>query len=121
MHAIKAHHDDEKPSSVLAFIVQAANLLSHSRPGARRPAIESFVRRLEDLESVANSFEGVVRSFALQAGRELKVMVESSKLNDEQASILAFDIARKVEREINYQGQIRVTVVRELRVVEHAR
>lgn len=120
-HAIRAHHEDEKPNSVIAHIVQAADALSSARPGARRSMMESYVRRLEDLESIGNSFDGVIRTFALQAGREVRVLVEASKVTDEQSIMLSRDIARKIERELNYPGQIKVTVVRETRAVEHAR
>jgi ribonuclease Y len=120
-HAIRAHHNDEKPDSLLACIVQAANVLSNSRPGARRPAMDTFIRRMEDLEAIGNSFDGVVRTFAVQAGKELRVLVESSRVTDEQAQMLSYDVARKIERELNYQGQIKVDVIRETRVVEHAR
>jgi ribonuclease Y len=120
-HAIRAHHDDEKPQSALAFLVQAANALSNARPGARRQSMDSYVRRLEDMESIGNSFDGVVRTFAIQAGKELRVLVESSRVTDEQASMLSYDIARKIERELSYPGQVKVNVVRETRVVEHAR
>lgn len=120
-HAVRAHHDDEKPTSVLAFLVQAANVLSNSRPGARRQSMDSYIRRMEDMESIGNSFDGVVRTFAVQTGKELRVLVESSRVTDEQAAMLSYDIARKIEREINHPGQVKVTVVREVRVVEHAR
>ncbi len=120
-HAVRAHHDDEKPQSVLAFLVQAANVLSNSRPGARRQSMDSYIRRMEDMESIGNSFDGVVRTFAVQAGKELRVLVESSRVTDEQASMLSYDIARKIERELSYPGQVKVTVVREVRMVEHAR
>ncbi len=121
VHAVRAHHDDEKPNSVLAFLVQAANALSNARPGARRQSMDTYVRRLEDMESIGNSFDGVVRTFAIQAGKELRVLVESSRVTDEQGAMLSYDIARKIERELSYPGQIRVSVVRETRVVEHAR
>lgn len=120
-HAVRAHHDDEKPNSVLAFLVQAANVLSNSRPGARRQSMDSYIRRMEDMESIGNSFDGVVRTFAVQTGKELRVLVESSRVTDEQASMLSYDIARKIERELSYPGQVKVSVVREVRVVEHAR
>jgi ribonuclease Y len=120
-HAVRAHHDDEKPNSVLAFLVQAANVLSNSRPGAKRQSMDTFVRRMEDMESIGNSFDGVVRTFAVQTGKELRVLVESSRVTDEQASMLSYDIARKIERELSHAGQVKVTVVREVRVVEHAR
>lgn len=120
-HAVRAHHDDEAPASVLAFLVQAANVLSNSRPGARRQSMDNYIRRMEDMESIGNSFDGVVRTFAVQTGKELRVLVESSRVTDEQASMLSYDIARKIERELSYPGQVKVTVVREVRVVEHAR
>ena len=120
-HAVRAHHDDEKPNSVLAFLVQAANVLSNSRPGARRASMDQYIRRMEDMESIGNSFDGVVRTFAVQTGKELRVLVESSRVTDEQASMLSYDIARKIERELSYPGQVKVSVVREVRVIEHAR
>ncbi len=120
-HAIRAHHEDEKPNSVIAHLVQAADALSGARPGARRSMMESYIQRLEGLESIGNSFDGVVRTFAVQAGREVRVMVEGSKVTDEQAVMLSRDIARKIERELNYPGQVKVTVIRETRAVEHAR
>jgi ribonuclease Y len=121
IHAIRAHHEDEKPNTILAQIVQAADALSGARPGARREMMESYVNRLEDLETIGNSFDGVIRTFAIQAGREIRVMVESEKVTDEQSIMLSRDIARKIEREMTYPGQIKVTVVRETRTVEHAR
>ncbi len=121
VHAIRAHHEDEKPDTILAQIVQAADALSGARPGARREMMESYVNRLEDLETIGNSFDGVTRTFAIQAGREIRVMVESEKVTDEQSIMLSRDIARKIERELTYPGQIKVTVVRETRAVEHAR
>jgi ribonuclease Y len=120
-HAIRAHHDEEPPQTVLAFLVQTANLLSNSRPGAKRPSIDTFIRRMEELESIGNSFEGVVRTYALQSGRDLRVMVEAARVTDDLAQMLSTDIARKIEREVSFQGQIKVHVVREVRVVEHAR
>jgi ribonuclease Y len=121
VHAIRAHHDDEKPETVLAHIVQAANNLSKARPGARRSSMETYIRRLQDLESIANSFDGVSRTFALQSGKEIRVLVDSGRVTDEQTLMLSRDIARKIERELNYPGQVRVMVVRETRLVEHAR
>jgi ribonuclease Y len=121
VHAIRAHHEDEKPDTILAQIVQAADALSGARPGARREMMESYVNRLEDLETIGNSFDGVIRTFAIQAGREIRVLVESEKVTDEQSIMLSRDIARKIEREMTYPGQIKVTVVRETRAVEHAR
>lgn len=120
-HAIRAHDEEEKPHSILAWIVHAAFMLSSSRPGARRPQIDSFVHRLEDLESIGNSFDGVLKTLALQAGKDIRVLVESSRVSDDQAAILSRDIARKIEREMPQVGQIKITVVRETRSVEHAR
>ncbi len=121
VHAIRAHHEDEQPKTVIAHLVQAADALSSARPGARKQTNETYVRRLEDLESIGNSFDGVIRTFALQAGREIRVLVEGSKVTDEQSLMLSRDIARKIEREMNYPGQIKVTVVREVRAVDYAR
>ncbi len=121
VHAIRAHHNEDKPNTVLAFIVQAANIISNSRPGARRQSIDAYVRRMEDLESIGNSFDGVIRTFAVQAGKEVRVLVEASRVTDDQAQMLSYDIARKIEREMSHPGQVQVTVIREVRVVEHAR
>lgn len=120
-HAIRAHDEEEKPHSILAWIVHAAYTLSSSRPGARRPQMDSFIHRLEDLESIGNSFDGVLKTLALQAGKDVRVMVESSKVTDDQAVMLSRDIARKIERELPQAGQVKITVVRETRSVEHAR
>lgn len=120
-HAIRAHDEEEKPHSILAWIVHAAYILSSARPGARRPQMDSFVHRLEDLESIGNSFDGVLKTLALQAGKDIRVLVESSKVTDDQAVMLSRDIARKIEREMPQVGAIKITVVRETRSVEHAR
>lgn len=120
-HAIRAHHNDEEPQTLIAHIVQAANKLSNSRPGARRPGMDNFINRLQDLESIGNSFDGVLKTFAVQAGREVRVMVEASRITDEQASMLARDITRKVEREMPHLGAVKVAVIRETRSVEMAR
>lgn len=119
--AIRSHHEDEKPSTALAWIVHAANVLSNSRPGARRNQMDSFINRLKDLESIANSFDGVIKAVALQAGREVRVLVESSRVTDDQSMMLARDVVKKIEREMAYAGQVKVTVVRESRSVEIAR
>ncbi len=121
VHAIRAHADEIKPESTLAHIVQSAFNLTRSRPGARRQNLDTFIKRLSDLESVANSFDGVARSYAIQSGKEIRVIVDSGKVTDDQASMLSRDIARKIERELNYSGQVKVAVVRETRIVEHAR
>lgn len=120
-HAIRSHHEDEKPRTVLAYLTQAADTLSGARPGARKSMMEHYIQRLEDLESIANSFEGVERTFAIQAGREIRVIVDSSRVTDEQSLMLSRDIARKIEKEMKYPGQIKISVVRETRAVEHAR
>ena len=121
VHAIRAHHDDEKPNSALAWIVHAANTLSNSRPGARRPQMDNFINRLKDLESISNSFDGVLKSVAVQAGREVRVLVESSRVTDDQSLMLARDIVKKIERELPHAGQVKITIVRETRAVEIAR
>ncbi|MFZ4402616.1 MAG: ribonuclease Y [Pseudobdellovibrionaceae bacterium] len=120
-HAIRAHHEDEKPQTALAWVVIAANILSQSRPGARRPHMNAYIHRLEDLESIGNSFDGVLKTFALQAGRDVRVLVESSRVTDDQAGMLSRDIARKIERELPQAGPVKVSVIRETRSVEHAR
>lgn len=119
-HAIGSHNDD-KHQSILAWIVHAANILSNSRPGARRPQMDSFINRLKELESISNSFDGVIKSVALQAGREVRVLVESSRVTDDQSVMLARDIIKKIEREMPHAGGVKVTVVRESRAVEIAR
>ncbi len=121
VHAIGAHHEDIAPESVLAVLVQAADTLSGARPGARQEMLESYVKRLEDLERIANSFHGVTKSYAIQAGRELRIMVEGKIVDDDQAFIMCRDIAKKIEKELTYPGQIRVTLIRETRAVEYAK
>ena len=120
-HAIRAHHDNEKPTSALAWIVHSANILSNARPGARRQQMDNFINRLKDLESISNSFDGVLKSVAVQAGREVRVLVESSRVTDDQSLMLARDIVKKIERELPHIGQVKVTIVRETRSVEIAR
>ena len=121
VHAIMAHHEDEKPNSILAILVQAADALSGARPGARREMMETYVKRLGDLERIATSFSGVQSSFAIQAGREIRVMVSSEQVSDDQSVVMARDIAKKIEAEMTYPGQIKVNVIRETRSVEYAR
>ena len=120
-HAIRAHHEDEKPRTLLAYLVMASDAMSSARPGARKSMAENYIQRLEDLESIANSFDGVERTFAIQAGREIRVIVDSSRVTDEQSVMLSRDIARKIEKEMKFPGQIKISVVRETRAVEHAR
>ncbi len=119
--AMAAHHMDIDWPSLEAMIVQAADAISAARPGARRDILESYVKRLEKLEDIADSFQGVSKSFALQAGREIRILVESEKITDEEAVWLSKDIARRIENELEYPGQIKVTVIRETRAVEYAR
>jgi len=121
VQAIRSQGMREDERTLLGHLVFASNAFSESRPGANRQMMQNFIRRLEDLESVANSFDGVVRTYALQSGKEIRVLVESSKITDDQAGMLSRDIARKIERELNFPGQIKVSVVRETRIVEHAR
>ncbi len=118
--AIAQHHDDS-PDSVLGVLVQAADTLSAARPGARREMLESYVKRLDDLENIAKDFPGVEKTYALQAGREIRVMVENQSVTDEAAVLLSKDIARKIEKELSYPGQIKVTVIRESRAVDYAK
>ena len=120
VHAIASHHEDVPPNSVYAFLVQAADGLSGARPGARKELLENYVKRLEDLEKIANEFKGVANTYAIQAGRELRVIVESDKVTDDEAFLLSKDIARKIEESLNFPGQIKVTVIRETRAVELA-
>jgi len=121
VNAIAAHHEEIKPDSVLPLLVQAADALSGARPGARKEMLETYVKRLEDLERIACSFAGIEKSYAIQAGREIRIMVESSKVTDENAVMLSRDIAKKIETELSYPGQIKVIVIREVRAVEYAK
>jgi ribonuclease Y len=119
--AIASHHRDIDFPSIEAVLVQAADTLSAARPGARRELLEAYVKRLEKLEGIANSYEGVSKSFALQAGREIRIIVESHKISDEKATVIAKEIAQKIKDELDYPGKIKVTVIRETRAVEYAR
>jgi ribonuclease Y len=121
IHAVHAHHEDIPPESVLAVLVQAADTLSGARPGARREMLETYVRRLEELEKIARNFNGVSKTYAIQAGREIRLIVDSDKISDEEAFLLCRDAAKKIEAELTYPGQIKVTVIRETRAVEYAR
>jgi len=121
VHAMACHHGDYEPESVEAVLVTAADALSAARPGARREILEAYVRRLEKLEELAASFKGVQKSYAIQAGREIRIIVDSEKIPDEQAVWLSKDIARKIESEMTYPGQIKVTVIRETRSIDYAR
>ncbi len=121
VNAIAAHHEDVKAETILAPLVDAADALSGARPGARREMMESYVRRLEDLERITNSFKGVEKSYAVQAGREIRVMVQHDIVSDDEAARMAREMARKIENEMTYPGQIKVTVIRELRSVDFAK
>ena len=121
VNAIAAHHEEVKAETILAPLVDAADALSGARPGARREMLESYVKRLEELERISNSFRGVEKSFAVQAGREIRIIVEPRAINDDQAASLAHDVARKIESEMTYPGQIKVTVIRETRANDVAR
>ena len=121
VHAIHAHHGDVEAKTVIACIVQAADAISAARPGARRENIESYIKRLEKLEEIANSFNGVEGSFAIQAGREVRIIVKPEVISDDQMVIIAHEIAEKIENELEYPGQIKVNLIRENRAVDYAK
>ena len=121
IHAIQAHHNDVEPKSALDFIIQAADAISAARPGARREDVENYIKRLQKLEEVAGSFEGIEKTFAIQAGREVRIMVKPDVINDDKMKVLARDIAKKIENELDYPGQIKVSVIRENRTVDYAK
>ena len=121
INAVESHHDEVEQKSIEAVIVQAADAISASRPGARRETLTNYLKRLEQLEEIANSHEGIENSYAIQAGRELRLIVSPEKINDDQAVILSRDIAKEIEEKMQYPGQIKVTVVRETRAIEYAK
>lgn len=121
IHAIKAHHGDEEPKTILAILCAAADAISGGRPGARSESIEAYIKRLEKLEQIAKSFKGVANSYAIQAGREIRVIVQPDKVDDSESTFLARNIAKKIEEEMEYPGQVKVTVIRETRAVEYAK
>ena len=121
LHAIEAHHGDVEASTVEAVIVQAADAISAARPGARRETLESYIRRLEQLEEIANSFEGIDNSYAVQAGREIRIIVKPEDVTESESIVLARDVAKKIESELEYPGQIKVNVIRETRVTDYAK
>jgi ribonuclease Y len=121
INAIASHHEEEEPRTIEAVLVAAADALSAARPGARREVLEAYVKRMEKLEEIADSFRGVEKAYAIQAGREIRIMVQESQVNDADTVVLARDIARKIEEQLTYPGQIRVTVIREKRAVDYAK
>ena len=121
VNAVGAHHNDVEPSSLEAVVVQIADAISASRPGARRETLDNYLRRLENLEKIAEGFQGVDKVYAIQAGREVRIMVNNDEVNDDEAKILAKNIAKKIEFELKYPGRIKVTIIRETRIVEYAR
>lgn len=121
VNAVLAHHEDVEPTSLYAVLVQAADAISASRPGARRETLEKYIKRLEKLEGVANSFPGVEKAYAIQAGREIRVIVNSNEISDKESLKVCRDIAKEIEKELTYPGEIRVTLIRETRIVEYAR
>jgi ribonuclease Y len=121
LHAIAAHHGDEEPNTIVAMLVQAADAISAARPGARRETIEAYIKRLQKLEEIASSFEGVDKSYAIQAGREVRIMVKPDKVDDLTSIKLVREISKKIENELDYPGQIKVMIIRETRVVDYAK
>jgi ribonuclease Y len=120
-NAIGAHHDEVEMTSLISPIVQVCDAISGARPGARRQVLDSYIQRLKDLEGIAFGFDGVKKAYAIQAGRELRVIVESEKVNDERAASLSFEISQKVQPDMTYPGQVKVTVIRETRAVNIAK
>ena len=121
VNAVEAHHGDVEPQTLEAVLVQAADAISASRPGARRETLETYIKRLQNLEEIADSFEGVEKSFAIQAGREVRIIVKPDEVNDDKMTILARDVAKKIENEMDYPGQIKVNVIRESRAIDYAK
>jgi ribonuclease Y len=120
-NAIGAHHDEVEMNTLIAPIIQVCDAISGARPGARREVVESYIKRLKDLEELALSYPGVLKTYAIQAGRELRVIVGSEKVNDNDAETLSYDIAKKIQDEMTYPGQIKITVIRETRAINYAK
>mgnify|MGYP006309287913 CR=1 FL=1 len=121
VNSIGSHHNDVEPNSIESVLVQIADAISAARPGARRETLDNYIKRLENLEKIAESFQGVDKAFAIQAGRELRIMVNNETVDDGSAKIMAKEIATKIESELRYPGRIKVTIIRETRIVEYAR
>ena len=121
IHAIEAHHNDVEPRTVIACLVQAADAISAARPGARRENVENYIRRLEKLEELTSTYPGVEKSYAIQAGREVRIMVKPEEVSEDNMILLARDLAKKIENELEYPGQIKLNVIRETKAVEYAK
>jgi ribonuclease Y len=121
INAVEAHHGDVEPTNIISVLVQAADAISAARPGARRETLESYIKRLQKLEAIADSFKGVEKSFAIQAGRELRIVIIPEEVDDASIVLLAREIAKKIEDELEYPGQIKVNLIRETRAIEYAK
>ena len=121
VNAVEAHHGDVEPQTLEAVLIQAADAISASRPGARRETVEAYIKRLQNLEEIADSFDGVEKSFAIQAGREVRIIVKPDRISDDKMTILAREVAKKIENEMDYPGQIKVNIIRETRTVDYAK
>ncbi|MCD8126087.1 MAG: ribonuclease Y, partial [Clostridiales bacterium] len=121
VHAIAAHHNDVEPQTIVACLVQAADAISAARPGARRENVENYIKRLEKLEEVSSSFKGVSKAYAIQAGREIRIMVKPEEVSEDEMTVLARNIAKKIEEEMEYPGQIKVHLIRETAAVDYAK